>query len=105
MAWHIYGFYALGAGFGADLPEFAPCTVGLWSIVGEFMEFAPFTVGFLGLLLGNSRNLLLLWSVSCCLVHCWVYWMTSMHLRTVIRLKEVWNHGYLLDMVLMAAIL
>ncbi len=53
-ALHIHGFYALGAGFCAKLSEFAPCTVGLWSIVGEFMELAPFTVGFLlfGSLLG-----------------------------------------------------
>ncbi len=53
-AQYIDGFYALGAGFCAKLSEFAPCSVGLQSIVGEFMEFPPFTVGFLrsGLLLG-----------------------------------------------------
>ncbi len=39
----------------ADLPEFAPCTVGLWFIVGELMEFAPFIVSFLlfGSLVGS----------------------------------------------------
>ncbi len=55
-ALHNYGFYALGAGFCTKLLEFAPCTVGLQFIVGEFMEFAPFTVSFL--LLGSLVGLL-----------------------------------------------